>query len=107
MMEKMWNQLETFKTSDKGTVISWKELYQINEQFKQVIWITIIGSRDKKDLHYYDDDVEMHETCDIVIEVIDGSYCEVFSHDHSFINRLAKYYKDVELLFPDSKKNSQ
>lgn len=46
----------------------------------------------------------MYETCDIVIEMIDGGFWEIFSKDIAWIDRLAKKYKKIEFLTPDFQK---
>jgi hypothetical protein len=101
--EKKWEQLEHYKTSQQGTQISWDDLYATCKKFEQVIWITIIGSKNEKNLRFYNSDLEMYESCEIVIELIDSSYCEVFSHDHALIDRLEKHFKDTEILAPDER----
>jgi len=99
--EEKWTELEQFETSDTGTLITWDDLKETSGKFWQVIWMTIIGCKDKKNLRFYDTSFEMYESCEVVIEIFDGSCCEVFSHDHSLIDRLAKKYKEIELLEPD------
>lgn len=87
--------------SENGLLINWNDLEILSRKFQQIIWITIIGSRDKELLRYYQNDKEMYETCDIVIEMIDGGYWEVFSKDTSLINGLAAKFKDIKLLETD------
>lgn len=100
--EEKWIQLEQYKeASNKITKISWEDLVETSTQFRQVIWFTVIGCKDEKKLKSYQDDVEMYESCDIIIEIIDGGCCEVFSKDHSLINKLAKEFKDTEFLTSD------
>jgi hypothetical protein len=43
----------------------------------------------------------MYETCDIVIEMIDGGSWEVFSKNVTWINQLAKKFQSVEFLASD------
>ncbi len=93
--------VEQIETSEKGFWISWDDLYSTCKKFEQVIWITIVGCKDEKNLHFYNSGLEMYESCEIVIEIIDGGYCEVFSHDHALIDRLEKHFKDTEILAPD------
>lgn len=52
----------------------------------------------------YESDQEMYETCDIVIEMVDSGYCEVFSKDKDLINRLAAKFKDIKFLESDFEK---
>jgi len=101
LLEEKWTELEQFETSDTGTLITWDDLKETSGKFWQVIWMTIIGCKDKKNLRFYDTSFEMYESCEVVIEIFDGSCCEVFSHDRSLIERLAKKYKEIELLEPD------
>ncbi len=43
----------------------------------------------------------MYETCDIVIEMIDGGGWEVFSQNLDLIELLSSRYRDVEFLDAD------
>ena len=92
---------DAIENSERGYWIGWDDLKETSGKFWQVIWMTIIGCKDKKNLRFYDTSFEMYESCEVVIEIFDGSCCEVFSHDRSLIERLAKKYKDIELLEPD------
>lgn len=103
--EKKWEQLDGIQESERGYWIEWKDLKDISKKFWQVIWMTIIGSKDEKNLHFYESGFTMYESCEIVIEIIDGGYCEVFSHDHQLIDKIAKKFKDIEYLEPDWNKN--
>ena len=64
----------------------------------------MIGCNNNKLLHHYETDKEMYETCDIVIEMIDSGYWEVFSKDKTLIDKLAKKFKDTQFLEPDFQK---
>ncbi len=87
--------------SEKGFFIKWDILNILSTQFTQIINIILIGCFDEKLLVRYKDDKEMYETCDIVIEMFDSSFWEVFSKDESMINRLAAKFKEVEFLESD------
>ncbi len=89
------------RESEKGLLISWEELYSTSKKFSQVIWITIIGCKEQASIKRYKTDLEMYESCDIVIQIIDGGCCEVFSKDHYFIDRLEENFKKTEILSPD------
>lgn len=100
--EKKWKKLHQYETlGEKITRISWDELKEVSNEFRQVIWFTAIGCKDLANVKFYKEDVEMYESCEIVIEIIDGGCCEVFSHDHQLINKIAKHFKEVEYLEPD------
>ncbi len=90
--------------SEKGLFITWKELDDLSQKFWDLMDISLIGCKDKNLLRRYENDQEMYETCDIVIEMIDSGYWEVFSKDENLINRLASKFKDVEFLKPDFEK---
>lgn len=89
---------EQIRTSGSGLIISWYELNNLAKKFWDLMDITIIGCKDKLLLQRYDDDQKMHETCDIVIEMIDSGCWEIFSKDEKFIKKLSRKYKDVEFI---------
>ncbi len=90
--------------SQNGYKIKWKKLTQLAKKIHQEIDITIIGCQNKENLHKYREDQEMYESCDIVIEMIDSGYWEVFSKDKTLIDKLAKKFKDTQFLEPDFQK---
>jgi hypothetical protein len=92
---------EQINDSEAGLFIKWDELNSFSKKFFEVVDITIIGCKDKKLLRRYKEDREMYENYDIVIEMIDTSYWEVFSKDVDLINRLAKKFKQIIFLEPD------
>jgi hypothetical protein len=92
---------EKINNSKNGFFISWLDLNHFSKKIYQEIDLTLIGSKDTNKLHRYTDDIDMYENCDLVIEMIDSSYWEVFSHDQKLINRLAKKFNDTKLLNPD------
>ena len=87
-----------------GLVISWKELNELSQRFWDLMDIIIIGCKDRNLLRRYENDQKMYETCDIVIEMIDSGYWEVFSKDPSLIASLKAKFKDTELLEPNFEK---
>ena len=89
------------KKSKTGLVVSWNELNEISRNFEQIIWLSLIGCKDNNNLHHYKSDKEMYETCDIVIEMIDSCYWEVFSKDVQLLARLASKFKNVKVLESD------
>ena len=89
---------------ENGYLINWDELVSLSFKFWQIVDITLIGCKDSSLLEYYETDINMYETCDIVIELIDSGYWEVFSKDEELIKRLAKKFKEIEFLEPDFEK---
>ena len=90
--------------SKQVVFINIESLREISKKIFQEIDLLVIGSKIKETLHRYEDDQEMYENCDIVIEMIDGGYWEVFSKNIDWINQLAKKYKEVEFLASDFQK---
>ena len=64
----------------------------------------VIASKNKENLHRYKEDREMYETCDIVIEMIDGGYWEIFSKDKLIIDKMATKFNDIKFLTSDFQK---
>lgn len=87
--------------SKDGLVIDWKELNSLISKLKQIINVTLIGCRNKKLLKRSEEDQEMYETFDIVIEMIDSSFWEVFSNDEKLIKRLSNKFKKIKFLEPN------
>ena len=91
--------------SENGLFIEWNDLKLLSTKFYEIIDMLIIGCSNKNALHRYNRDQEMYETCDIVIEMFDSCYWEVFSKDETLINKLTKKFKKVEFLKTDFQKN--
>lgn len=90
--------------SEKGLYITWNELSLLANRSLEIIDILIMGSTDENLLRRYEKDQEMYETCDIVIEMVDSGYWEVFSKDEQLITRLASKFKEIKFLEPDFEK---
>lgn len=88
----------------KGFPISWEKLNLIAKKIYQIYDIILIASSNKELLHRYEDDQVMYETCDIVIEMVDCSFWEVFSKDEQLIQRLEKKFQHTKLLKADFEK---
>ena len=95
---------QQIRESEKGLLISWEELNGLSQKFWDLMDITLIGCKDRNLLRRYETDQKMYEVCDIVIEMIDSSYWEVFSKDEELINKLAVKFKEIEFLKPDFEK---
>ena len=94
-LEKKTNQ------SENGLFLAFESLLEISKKVFQEINVTIIACKAKESLYRYKEDQEMYEACDIVIEMVDGGFWEVFSKNVEWINQLAKKFKDVEFLTSD------
>ena len=90
--------------SEKGLLIKWNELEELSQKFDVLMDILLIASMKKDVLKRYENDQEMYETCDIVIELVDSGYWEIFSKDDHLIDRLASKFKDIKFLETDFEK---
>jgi hypothetical protein len=86
------------KISENGLLIKYEELVELSSKFHQMFETTVLGCRDEKSLRRYATEKEMYRTCDIVIDLIDCAFWEVYSKDEQLINKLAIKFKEVESL---------
>lgn len=84
--------------SENGIPIRWEELLTLSSKFYQMFETIILGSKDAKLLKRYDIEREMYMTCDIVFELIDCAFWEVYSKDQVFLKRLQKKFQKIELI---------
>lgn len=87
--------------SENGLYIGWDELNKLSHKFYEIIDIVLIGCKNKNLLYRYKEDREMYETCDIVIQLIDSGYWEIFSKDGQLINSLASKFKEIKHIESD------
>ena len=87
--------------SEDGRTATFESILETSKKMFQEIDLTIIACKTKENLHRYKEDKEMYETCDIVIEMIDGGFWEIFSKNVTWINQLAKKFHSVEFLATD------
>jgi len=95
---------EKVNNAERGFLCSFTSLLEFSEKIFQEIEVLVIGCKTKENLHRYKEDQKMYEACDIVIEMIDGGFWEVFAKNEILIGQLAKKYKKVEFLAPDFQK---
>lgn len=84
--------------SPNGVVCSWDFILKLAQKCDQEINLLIIASKSVQNLRRYKDDKEMYETCDVVIEMIDGGFWEIFSSDPKLIAKLKSQFHDTEPL---------
>lgn len=92
---------EQIINSENGFFINWNELNKVSKKINQIIDITLLGCKNKNDLRRYENSQAMYENCDIVIEMIDSSYWEIFSKNEQLIAKLASKFINVNLLNSD------
>jgi hypothetical protein len=99
---KLLSECETLINKSKnGLPISWEELNLLSSKFSQMFETTILGCKDANLLYRYKKEAEMYKTCDIVLDLIDCAFWEVYSKDGELIARLAKKFKEIEFLEPN------
>jgi hypothetical protein len=84
--------------SENGLQINWEELNELSGKFFQMFETIILGCKDLKLLRRYEQEKEMYTTCDIVIDLIDCAFWEIYSKNESFINKLKEKFKEVEVI---------
>jgi hypothetical protein len=87
--------------SENGLFLSLKELKTLSGKFFQMFETIVLGSYNIDLLHRYKEDKDMYTTCDVVIELIDCAFWEVYVKDIKVIERLKERFKEIELLDPD------
>lgn len=85
--------------SKEGLKLKWDEILFIGNQLFQIYEIIILGCKNQEFLHRYDTDQEMYQSCDIVIELVDCAFWQVFSKNKGLINELKIKFKEIELLY--------
>jgi hypothetical protein len=85
----------------RGLFVIWEDINMLARDSEQIIDLILIGSKDQNLLQRYEDDQEMFETCDIVLELVDGGFWIIFSKDEQFISRLANKFKEIKFLETD------
>lgn len=84
--------------SKDGLLVTFESILEISEAIFQEIDLTIISCKMEENIHRYKEDKEMYKTCDIVIEMIDGGFWEIFSKNLTWINQLSKKFQNIEFL---------
>lgn len=97
---------EQVRKAPNGYFISWKDLIELSKKIDDLYGIVIIGCFDERLLHRYENDQKMYESCDLVIELIDSNFWEVFSNDESLIDKLALRFKKTEFLATNFQSNT-
>ena len=98
------NSVNAYKTkintSKEGLQLKWNEICLIADDFFQIFEVVILGCKAQEFLHRYDNDPEMYKSCDIVIELIDCAFWQIFSKDQDLIDRLKRKFKESEFIRP-------
>lgn len=81
----------------RGAQISFKDLLLLSSKYEQMYEIVVIGVKNMNLLHKYADLKEMHEKCDISIELVDCAFWVVYSKDSYLIEKIKNIFNDVEL----------
>ena len=84
--------------SENGLRIDWEDLLSLSSQFYQIFEVIVLGSSDVNLLHRYKNEQEMYTTCDIVIDLMDCAFWEIYAKEKNIILRLKKKFPKSELL---------
>lgn len=87
--------------SENGLFLSLEELKNLSGKFFQMFETIVLGSYNISLLHRYKEEKDMYKTCDVVIELIDCAFWEVYVKDMKVIEQLKERFKEIELLDPD------
>ena len=88
--------------SGNGLNVSWDDLNLLSFKYFQMYEIVVIGCRDSRLLKSYDTEKEMYESCDIVLDLIDCVYWDIFSKNSDFIDHLSKKFECIKFLTTDN-----
>ncbi len=98
---KSLNEYEAIiNKSENGLRISLNELKLISDSFCQMYETIVLGCKDVNLLRRYKSEKEMYLACDVVIDLIDCVFWEVYSKDLDFIQKLKGKFKDTEMIAP-------
>ncbi len=84
--------------SKNGLSIRWEDLVLLSRKFLKMFEATILGCKDVSLLRRYESEKEMYETCDVVIDLIDCAFWEVYSKNGKILNNLKKKFREIEPL---------
>jgi hypothetical protein len=75
-------------SSENGLRIEWDDLFRISSEFYQMFEVILIGSKTINLLHTYETESEMIRACDIVIELIDCAFWEIYTKNKNIIQNI-------------------
>ncbi len=84
--------------SSEGASIKWKELFLLSDQFDQMFETIILGCKNINLLHRYKNEKQMYKSCDIVIELIDCAFWEIYTRDKNIIQKIKVRFSKTELI---------
>ena len=87
--------------SENGLFLSLDELKNLSSKFFQMFETIVLGSCTANLLHRYKEEKDMYTTCDVVIELIDCAFWEVYAKDIKVIERLRGKFKEIEFSVQD------
>lgn len=89
---------DTINQSLNGVSYSYQELLDLSDSLSQLIEVVVIGDREENKLIRYKNDVEMYNSCEYVIELVDSSYWEFSSHENESVNIIKSNFAGVKNL---------
>jgi len=100
---KLLNEYQNLVRQSKcGLPVNWNDLLKITDNYFQLYEAIILGIKNDSSLVSFQNDREMRQVCDVVIELIDCAFWEIFSRDPILIEKLKKKFQKVEILDPEA-----
>jgi hypothetical protein len=81
---------DTINSSEFGYDISWDDLTKKSAQMSQIIDLILVGNHEKTEPLKYTDDADWKLMQSIVIEIVDGSYWEIYTSNNEIIDTCKK-----------------
>jgi hypothetical protein len=85
-----------------GLHLTWDKLQWLADQHLDIIDISLIGCTDLSLLHKYQSNEEMYAASDIVIELFDSSYWEVYSAHEELLESLTTRFHNIKIVAQNS-----
>ncbi len=79
-------------TAEKGKILSWNELKDISLRIRQVIFMTLIGTKDSALINRNSIENKNYDDVEIVVNVIDGYFWEIYIKDPLFFKKFKEIF---------------
>ena len=82
---------ENIKELPQGLILSWQMLFQLAQNFDQVINTVIVGCQETSKIPSLEPNVDLDKSCEIVLELIDSSVWRIYTKDKLLPVKLALF----------------
>lgn len=94
--EFLFEYIKKINDSENGLLLSLEDLKNLSDKFFQLFETIVLGSYNIDLLHRYKEEQESYKACDVVIELIDCAFWEIYAKDKKIIERFEKKFKEIE-----------